>query len=523
MASGTSEAAVTAHSSDLLRGSIRFFHIILMVTAAAAPLVVASAYIPISISAGGGKATAFTYAATTVILLIFTVGYAEMAKRITAAGAFYTFTTQGLGRPAGLATGFAILASYSMIAPAILGGFGYYASSVLDQYAHIHVAWYWCALLGLALQVAISYFRVTLTAHILGVLLTVEVLIILIVSLATIGQGGAGGQDLHLLSPSVLSSAPAIGIGFFLAFWSWIGFETTAIYGEETQDPKKSVPRATYIAVLTLGVFYTVTAYAGLIAFGNPEKVATNELGNYFFSMANTYTTHFIEVIMNFLVVSSFFACSFAFHNNAARYLYSLGRDRILPRQLGYTHRSHRSPHIAIYVQGSIAAITVILFAAGGADPLLQLGTWLPIFCTLGVIVVQLLVSLGVIGYFNRVGRAGVGDQLRTIVAPAIGAIAQAVVIYLLWKNITFLAASDSMVVSLIPLYLAIILAIGFAYALWLRSNGPDRYQRIGMLRDDEFDEGNLSDDIHVQEHLRRDGGLSGGLDAAPGAASTID
>jgi amino acid transporter len=493
------DESALGHRNELLRGSIRFFHIILMVTAAAAPLVVASAYIPISISAGGGKATAFIYLATTVILVIFTVGYAEMAKRITAAGAFYTYTTQGLGKPAGLAGGFSILASYSMIAPAILGGFGFYASQLIDEYLHVHVAWYWCALAGLALQVLISYFRVTVTARLLGVLLTVEVVVILVISFATIGQGGAQGQDASLFSPSVLGSAPAVGIGFFLAFWSWIGFETTAIYSEETADPKKSVPRATYIAVITLGVFYCLTAYAGLIGFGSrAEKVATATTSNYFFQLSDVYTAHFVHVLMNFLVVSSFFACSFAFHNNAARYLFSLGRDRILPKSLGNTHHAQKSPYVAIAVQGSIAALTVIIFAAAGAQPLLQLGTWLPIFCTLGVIVVQFMVSLGVIGYFNKVGRATIGERLRTIVAPVIGALAMAVVIVLLIKNITFLAGSDSLVVSLIPAYLAVILAAGFGYALWLRQNAPERYQRIGMLRDDEFEPGfgNLDDMI---------------------------
>lgn len=84
--SRSGKESLVQHGNELLRGSIRFFHVVLMVTAAAAPLVVASAYIPISISSGGGKATAFIYLATTVILLVFTVGYAEMAKRITAAG-----------------------------------------------------------------------------------------------------------------------------------------------------------------------------------------------------------------------------------------------------------------------------------------------------------------------------------------------------------------------------------------------------------------------------------------------------
>ena len=493
--------SVGALSTDLLRSSINFLHIVLMVTAAAAPLVVASAYIPISLGYGAGMATPITYATVTVILLIFTVGFAEMAKRITSAGAFYTFTTQGLGKPTGLAAGFTIAAAYSMIAAAIQGGFGLYASKLLDQYFGISIAWYWCSVVALILMFVISFYRVTFTARLLGVALTLELLVVLVVALFTVGRGGAEGQMLSSLNPASWTDSPAIGIGFFLAFWSWIGFETTAIYGEETKDPKRSVPRATYIAVITLGVFYTFVSYAAVVGFGSSSPQKAEELyDQYFFVLADTFSFGFVRTLMDFLVVTGFFACSFAFHNNAARYFYSLGRDRILPSVLGRTHPSHKSPHVAAAAQSTIAIITVLAFAIGGADPLLHLGTWLPIFCTLAVIVVQLLVSLAVIRYFNREGRSGPADVLKTLVAPAVGAVAMVVIVVLLIQNLSFLAGAETLVVDLIPLYVAIVAAVGFAYALYLKRRHPERYESIGQLRDDELMEIFVDEDPLLEE-----------------------
>ncbi len=52
-------------------------------------------------------------------------------------------------------------------------------------------------------------------------------------------------------------AAGAAGIGIFFAFWSWVGFEMAPNYAEESRHPKKIVPRATYISVIGLGVFYT--------------------------------------------------------------------------------------------------------------------------------------------------------------------------------------------------------------------------------------------------------------------------
>jgi len=481
---------VGSPSTNLLRSSINFFHIVLMVTAAAAPLVVASAYIPISLAYGSGIATPVTYAAVTVILVIFSIGFAEMAKRITSAGAFYTFATAGLGRPIGLATGFTVAAAYSMIAAAIQGGFGLYASSLLDKYVGISIEWYWCCLVALVAMFVISFFRVTVTARLLGVALTLEVLVVFVVALLIVVRGGAEGQMPEALSPSAWADAPALGIGFFFAFWSWIGFETTAIYGEETVDPKRSVPRATFIAVITLGVFYTFVSYAAVVGFGSDSPGQAAALyDQYFFVLADDYSAHAFRVAMDFLVVTGFFACSFAFHNNASRYLFSLGRDGILPKALGRTHPVYKSPHVAAGVQTTVAIVTVMAFAIGGADPLLQLGTWVPIFCTLGVIAVQLTVSIAVIFYFNRVGRTGSANVWTTIIAPALGALAQLVVVVLLIRNLKFLAGADKLVVNLIPLYVALVAALGFGYALYLKARSPERYALIGQLHDDELDD----------------------------------
>lgn len=474
-------------STSLLKGSIRFFTIVLMVTAAAAPLVVVSTYIPISIAYGSGLSTALTYAVATLILLIFTVGFAQMAKRITAAGAFYNFTTQGLGRPIGLGAGWTVMAAYSMIVPAIAGGFGYFFSAMLQNYLGLSVPWWACSIFGIAVMFAISYFKVTLAGKILGIALALEVLVVFVVATGVIIQGGAEGQQPSAFNPAGFLAAPAIGIGFFFAFWSWIGFETTAIYGEETTDPKRAVPRATYIAVITLGIFYTFAAYSALVGFGSDSPAqATNLLGEYFFTLADMYSWHFMRILMDFLVITGFFACAFAFHNNASRYIYSMGRDRILPATLGRTHPVHKSPYIANAVQAVVAILVVALFALGGADPLLQLGGWLPIFSTAGVVFVQFLVSLAVVRYFNTVGRTTAGDYWKTLVAPILGALAQAVVLVLLVVYIPFLAGSDVLVVSLIPVYVAVITLAGVVVALYLRKKSPQRYERIGKIYDEE-------------------------------------
>src|SRR5262249_9176446 len=96
--------------------------------------------------------------------------------------------------------------------------------------------------------------------------------------------GGPDGMMWGSLNPAhAFDAAPtdakagvvgSAAIGLFFAFWSWVGFETTAVYGEESRDPKKIVPRATMIAVIGLGVFYVIISWLALAGNGASQSIA---------------------------------------------------------------------------------------------------------------------------------------------------------------------------------------------------------------------------------------------------------
>ena len=65
-----------------------------------------------------------------------------------------------------------------------------------------------------------------------------------------------------------------MGIGLFFAFWSWVGFEMAPNYGEESRDPKRIVPRALYVSVIGLGIFYTITSWAALSGYASTAAAA---------------------------------------------------------------------------------------------------------------------------------------------------------------------------------------------------------------------------------------------------------
>ena len=103
---------------------------------------------------------------------------------------------------------------------------------------------------------------------------------------------------------------------------------------------------------------------------------------------------------MSYLIITGSFACGMAFHNTTARYLYSLGREGLLPRALGRTHPRWKSPHIASITQTVVAAIIIGLFAifTGSNDPnsqaYLQLYGLMAVMGVIIILSVQAVVSL---------------------------------------------------------------------------------------------------------------------------------
>lgn len=61
------------------------------------------------------------------VLLCFAVGYVAMTRRLSATGGFYSFISNGLSKPLGLASGLSLMLGYLCVQVAVLGAIGYFA------------------------------------------------------------------------------------------------------------------------------------------------------------------------------------------------------------------------------------------------------------------------------------------------------------------------------------------------------------------------------------------------------------
>ena len=458
--------------------------------------------VPFAAGSGNGIYVPAAFLLATIILTIFSVGYAAMASKVSSVGGFYSYTSMGLGRDVGMAAGFASLASYSVFEASLTGLFAYFGNAWLQSHFGINISWIWLSLIMIVLIAILSYQDVQISAKILGVALVLEVVVLLMFDAGVIlAKEGTNFsiQSLNIanvLTPvaaqkvgSVDIAAGAAAVGIFMAFWSWVGFEMAPNYAEESRDPKRIIPLSLYISVIGLGLFYVFTSWCAVSAYpteGDMLAKAVGDSSNFFMTPLEQFVGNWAVEGMALLILTSSFACGMAFHNTAARYMYSLGREGVLPSVLGATHPTHKSPHVASILQSILAAVWVGLFAyfLGTNDPNAQayatVYTMLAILGTMLLLILQAVVSIAIIRYF-RANHPGEVNIFASLIAPVIAFLSQVYLVYLLVENLETFGGTGSFG-SKIPTIAFTILAIGLAWGLVLRFVSPAAHARIGRL-----------------------------------------
>jgi len=366
----------------------------------------------------------------------------------------------------------------------------------LSDQLGLDVPWLVCAIVCVAAISVLSFFEIGVAAKLLTVLLLTEIAILAVLAVAVLFQGG--GPD--GLMPEVLNPTAAfkpnglpvasIGLAMFIAFWSWTGFESTVMYGEESRNPKKIIPIATMIAVTGVGVFYIFVSWMTIAGNGADQSISLSTSANpldLFFAPTETFVGNWAVTTMEWLMITGSFACAMAFHNAASRYGYSLGREGLMPRALGRTHPRHGSPYVASFTQTIVAALWLCGFAAFSKDPYLDVFVLLAVLGTFSLLIVQTITMVAVFRYFSQ--HHPEENVWRTKVAPVVGGLSMAAVVVLMIDNLDTAAgpAATSLLFKLVPYISAALFIWGVAQALYLRRADPVKYATIGhvVLADD--------------------------------------
>ncbi|MFF7052746.1 APC family permease [Streptomyces griseorubiginosus] len=467
---GTKAASEPSTAGRLKPDSLGVLGILFFVLSAQAPLTAIAGAVPIAVGIGNGAGTPAAYLLAGVVILLFSVGFVAMGRHVVDAGAFYTYIGKGLGRPTGSGSAGVALFAYCAIQAAMYGLYGATVSGLVEHYTGTHVAWWVWTLLTMVIVQILGASGIEMGARILTAFVLAEFSILIVFALVTFFKGGGPeglGFSASFSASAALQGAPGVALMFAVA--SMFGFEATAIYGEEAREPRRTVPRATYLSVGVVTGFFVFTSWMLISAHGASR--ATDEAGkalgsgdatSFVFAPIAAQFGGWVNDVLPVLLATSLFAGILAFHNSANRYLFALGRERLLPHGLTVLN-GRRSPWRAGVVQTVLAALLVLPFAVLGKDPVLTLFSWFSGVAVLAMMLLYFLTSVSVVAFFRR-SRADTRPW-NTVIAPVLGALGIAGGIWLIVENFTTLIGGDRTTAVWLQLTVPAVLVLGLVAA----------------------------------------------------------
>ncbi|MDZ3992591.1 APC family permease [Pseudomonas sp. Teo4] len=411
--------------------------IIFMVLAAAAPLSVVAGLGPVGIATGNGIGFPSTFILIALILLIFSIGFTAMTPYVRESGGFYSYIQAGLGFPAGVGATFMAVYAYVAMQVGMYPFAGLLISNFLGVFG-LSVPWWVISGVLIATIGYLGYRNIDFSAKVLAVLLIAELVVVTIVSVAIVGQGGEEGLTLKPFTfDAVFSGNFALGLTFAVS--SFMGFESTAVYRDEAKDPAKTIPRATYGAVLIVTVVYTLATWAFVEGWGSravSTALESMSAGNMYQMTAARYVGDWLALVINVLLVTSLLACILSWHNVTARYLFTNGRSGALPQFLGRQHMKHRSPGVASLATSLVIALLTLVVLITGLDPYGQVYSWFSAVGVIGVVFMMFVVSISTLMFFakNKVLHDKIGIIVR-LIAPLTSVVVLAVLVGLIIVN----------------------------------------------------------------------------------------
>jgi amino acid transporter len=371
--------------------------------------------------AGGALPLAVLIALIVCSLIALNIG--SLARHLPSAGGYFTYVSRGLGSPVGWLTGWLFSLTYLLIVPLQLLVLGPVMDSAVNQYFHLSfgaAGWIVWAMVFAVIVFGITYFGIKISADTSVVLGAIEIGIFVLLSIWLIVTAGSGNTAATFNPASSIETGlggwQGILHGMIFAFLAFAGFESSAPLAEEALNPRRTVPRAILLAVISIGVFYVFCSYAGVVGWGF-NNIAKYPLDpNPWGTMANRVWGAF-SFIAIFAILNSALANANAGVNAASRVLYAMGRTDTLPAPLAHINARFRTPDLAI-IFTVIVGVVFTLWPGIVYGPTVAFGL-LGTIITILILLVYMAVCLSV-PFFYRRERSGEFSIPRHVILPAV-------------------------------------------------------------------------------------------------------
>lgn len=419
-----------------LRRELRFWEAIALSIGIMAPMaaMALNGVLPASL-VGRAVPLAFLFAAIGVLFVSY--AFIRLTRHFNHAGSAYALTGATLGPRAGFFAGWALFGTYMAFTAASTAQVGLFGGEFFRGVgAWDDVEWVVLSLIAAALIWLIAYGEVKYPTRTLLGIEAISVLLITILIIAifakVLGGDAPRGQDFTF---NVFTVPEGVGIGTIalasvFGFLSWAGFEGAASLGEETNNPRRSIPLAILGAVGFTAVFYVFVMWAQTLGFGVDQEGTEAFSGSS--SPMGDLSTEFVGTAMrdaiNAGAMVSAFASALGTATAGSRILFALCRDGFISRRLGTPSPRTGAPAGALAVVMVVAIVTFVAFRINETSPL-NVFFYMGTMGVLSLLVAYIVTNVGALR-FLFLGRRVAAWQA---VIPVIGI---AILAYVLYKNV---------------------------------------------------------------------------------------
>jgi len=431
-----------------------------------------------------GVASPLTIVAAIIAVALLGNTLAQFSRVQPSTGGFITFVGKTFGGTSAVTTALLAGLGYIIAMASVIAVSGGFLSLTLDHYLHWNIPWGILTVLLTAAAVYMMVRGVSVSTKAAGLFFAFEILMLVVVAIATLINNGGHLSFIPFEPSHITNGFSGLAAGFPLAVYLFIGWENSAALAEETDNPRRNVPRAVFTSIAIMGTSYVLFAYATVSGFGyNVDKLGAAEVP-------------FIAVAQNTLGVLAFLAylagltstlgALIAGTNSQARLIFNAGRERLLPAWIGKVHPTRRTPINAIYtfvgVSLGIIGGWALLHLIGGSTGSIDAFNFFFESSTMGtilVLVVYLLSNVALPFYYLKY-RPQEFRVVKHAVLPGLGAVAIIVPLYYLAKP------GQETPYSWFPYAALIVVVLAAIYAFVLNRRDPGLGERVGSIVADE-------------------------------------
>lgn len=470
---------------QLKAGTLSTIDAVAMAIAVLSPAM-AMAYNTSFAASAGGTSTPLAFLLGGIACLALAFVVIGFTRRMASAGYAYTYTSRTLGQEAGFLTGWLYFFGFFCFVPMTMSGVGGFTRDLFatEGWWSGIPSWSWFAifLIGMAILVFLAVYDIKVNARTQLIVGIVTVAVVVLLDLIITFKGGANGHTIQPFTFGHTLRGGFSGVFYAIIFGvlSYIGFETAAVLGEETRNPRKAIPASVLIAVTFAIVFYVWTTYNIAIGVGinNGAKWAGDP--SVLQTMAATYGNHFLSVLIAIAAILSAFVVCLACATAATRTMFAMGREGTLPQWFGKTHPTYKTPLNAtlfIAAAATVVAVLVGFFWNYGSGPYTVFGL---LGSTGGLAVIIVYVTLCAAGmvWFRKVERNY--NPIVHGLVPFIGLVIFGLGIYgSVWPV-------PPWPYRIIPYANLGWLVAGVGFLMYLKNNHPERVAEIGSILGEE-------------------------------------